>query len=54
MTTFEIVNTRSGVSLGMYPGVTEEEAIQAMLDDAQCGDLADLDLVATPVEETSA
>lgn len=47
MSFYEIENTTSGQSLGIYEGITAYDAIEAMMADAGHDGLADRDLKAT-------
>ena len=49
MNAYEIYNTASSESLGIYHGNTEEEAIRAMMKDAGCDDEPGDDLKAVMV-----
>jgi len=51
-THYTVINTRSGVTLGVYPGTTPDEAIRAMLDDAGERGEPSADLIAEPVDDT--
>lgn len=51
MKMFRIENVVLGVVLGVYEGITEEDAIQEMLDDAGCVDLPSSDLSAFEEEK---
>jgi hypothetical protein len=46
MYSYKIHNKTSGQVLGIYQGNTEDEAIQAMMDDARCTDPPSDDLIA--------
>jgi hypothetical protein len=48
---FEIVNNESGMVLGVFEGRDEDEAIAAMLRDANCSEEADPSLRAYEVEQ---
>ena len=54
MKKFELVQSQSGHSFGVYEGAIADEAIAAMLADAGSGEAPDSGLVATEVATTTA